>query len=599
MKTKSLILTLLLVLATFQLYGQGIELKSSAYMRVSGAAKILIQDGGLINNGSYTNGNELVTLSGTTAKTISGSSNTTLNDLLISNSGGITTQLGLLTTNNLTIASESKFTIDPTKALTTNGTTALNSAQCLVLRSTELGTASFIDNGTITTNGGLGTAKIERYLTPYTVVSDLKFHFISSPVGADQVIATEFIDLSLPYSTYISDFYKWDEPTNYWINYRTEGNYNGYNSSFGLNFEVGKSYMVAYPAAVTKNFVGVPYTNALGLPLTCSYTADKGNGWNLIGNPFPSSIDWDLVTKGSGMDNALYYYDNSIPGYKYYIQLTGGLGVTGGTKDISPMQGVMVHAKSNTNNTVTIPNAARTHSGLTVFYKSGELTTNILELKLEGNDKSDYARVCFYDLATEDFDGDFDAIKLFSYSSSVPEIYSVTPNNTQLAINTLPISILDGGKVPVGFKVGNAGNYSLTAEKINSFSTSIAITLEDKLTGVFQELNLNPVYNFSASLTDVTDRFVLHFKNATSIPDPINSETFSISATNGNINVATQKSINAEILVTNILGQILMRGNTNGNPITSLNANNLQNGVYIVSLIGNYKVISEKIVVKK
>jgi hypothetical protein len=42
-----------------------------------------------------------------------------------------------------------------------------------------------------------------------------------------------------------------------------------------------------------------------------------------------------------------------------------------------------------------------------------------------------------------------------------------------------------------------------------------------------------------------------------------------------------------------------MRGNTNGNPITSLNANNLQNGVYIVSLIGNYKVISEKIVVKK
>ena len=163
MKTKSLILTLLLVLATFQLYGQGIELKSSAYMRVSGAAKILIQDGGLINNGSYTNGNELVTLSGTTAKTISGSSNTTLNDLLISNSGGITTQLGLLTTNNLTIASESKFTIDPTKALTTNGTTALNSAQCLVLRSTELGTASFIDNGTITTNGGLGTAKIERY----------------------------------------------------------------------------------------------------------------------------------------------------------------------------------------------------------------------------------------------------------------------------------------------------------------------------------------------------------------------------------------------------------------------------------------------------
>jgi hypothetical protein len=464
-----------------------------------------------------------------------------------------------------------------------------------------LGTASFIDNGTITTNGGLGTAKIERYLTPYTVVSDLKFHFIASPVGANQLIATEFIDLSLPYSTYISDFYKWDEPTNYWINYRTEGNYNGYNSSFGLNFEIGKGYMVAYPAAVTKNFIGFPYTNVSGLPVTCTYTADKGQGWNLIGNPFPSSIDWDYLRNsgklGAGMDNALYYYDNASLQYIYYIPLTGGL--AGGTKDIPPMQGVMVHSNSTTNNTVTIPNAARTHLGLGVFYKSEALTTNILELKLEGNGNTDYARVCFYDEATEDFDGDFDANKLFSYSSSVPEIYSVTPNNTQLAINTLPISILDGGTVPLGFKVGNAGNYSLTAEKINSFSTSKAITLEDKLSGVFQELNLNPVYNFSVSLTDATDRFVLHFKKATSIPDPINSETFSISATNGNINVVTQKSVNAEILVTNILGQILMRGNTNGNPITSLNTNNLLNGVYVVSLIGNYKVTSEKIVIKK
>ena len=601
MKTRTLFLTISLLLVSLEFYGQGIEVKPSAYIRVSGATKILVKDGDLINNGTYAKGSETLTFSGTAAKTISGSSNTTVNDLSITNTGGISTQLGLLTTNNLTIASGSKLTIDPAKAVTANGTTALNSAQCLVLKSTAAGTASFIDNGTITTNSGIGTAKIERYLTPYTIVADLKFHYISSPVAADQLIATEFIDLS---SELITDFYKWDESVNLWVNFRNETGYHNLNTSFGddYKFVAGKGYMVAYPAVVTKNFVGVPYTNSLGLPITCTYNADKGKGWNLIGNPFPSSIDWDYLKNnsmlGAGMDDALYYYDNSMPGYKYYINLTGGLGVAGGTKDIPPMQGVMVHANSATNNTVTIPNAARTHSGLGAYYKSDPLTTNILELKLEGNDKTDYARICFYEQATENFDGEFDAIKLFSYSTTVSEIYSVTPNNTQLAINTMPISTMDGGNIPVSLKVRQAGTYTLTAEKTNSFSTSTSIALEDKLTGVFQKLNENPVYSFSSAIADVADRFVLHFKNTTSVPDAQSAETFTVFVNAGNINVLTQNSLNAEILLTNMLGQLLLRGKTNGNASTIINASTLQNGVYIVSLIGNSKVMSEKIVIK-
>ncbi|MFZ4772152.1 MAG: hypothetical protein ACOYLO_18355, partial [Ferruginibacter sp.] len=152
MKTKTLILTLLSLLASLQFFGQGIEVKSSANIFVSGSPIVLLNDAGLINNGNYSKGTETIIFSGTAAKTISGTSNTTINDLSITNTGGITTQLGLLTTKNLTIASGSKFTVDPAKAVTANGTTALNSAQCLVLKSTALGTASFIDNGTITNN---------------------------------------------------------------------------------------------------------------------------------------------------------------------------------------------------------------------------------------------------------------------------------------------------------------------------------------------------------------------------------------------------------------------------------------------------------------
>jgi len=179
-KIQSLIRSIpVLLLMPFASQGQGIDIPTGGSIAVTGAATIEISNGNFINNGTYTKGTETFTMSGvTTPRTISGSSNTTMNDLVISNTGGITTQVGLLTTNNLSIASGSKLTIDPAKAVTAEGTTYLNSAECLVLKSTAAGTASFKDNGTITIAGG-GSMKAERFLAKYNLANDYMFHFLS------------------------------------------------------------------------------------------------------------------------------------------------------------------------------------------------------------------------------------------------------------------------------------------------------------------------------------------------------------------------------------------------------------------------------------
>lgn len=556
--------------------------------------------GNWTNEGTFATGTGTVTFNGTSQQKIGGTVTTlAFNNVTISNTSGV------LLLNNTKVAalniSSGSLTLTAGLSLSASGNTTLGSAQCLILQSDATGTASFIDNGTIT---GSGTAKIERYLTKYAVSTDGMFHFLSSPVGSDQAIMPEFQTMT----NTTDDFYMWDEAQELWINTKL-GNSAPYtwNTAFGAGngaFEPGKGYLVGYDADKVKNFIGKPFTSDGGLTMSCTYHNGVHQGWNLLGNPFPSAIDWDLVkTHNVGMDEALYYYDNIEAKYNYYVGLTGEMGsnyLSSGSRYIPAMQGFMAHVNYlNTTGTVTMKNSDRVHENLNLYYKSSSvLTENVLNISVAGNGRSDDARICFYDQATENFDGDFDAYKLFSNNTSVPELYSVTPDNTELAINTLPLSQMYV-TVPLGFKPGAEGDFTFTADGVSNFPSSTYIILEDLKDGISQKLNDNPVYAFTASPADTSSRFLLHFKDATSVPDLPSKETFTIHFGNGNINIITQPDVNAEIMVSNMLGQVVMQNKTNGNSLTTLNAGNLQNGVYVVSLVGNNKVVSKKIVIEK
>ncbi len=550
------------------------------------------------NGGTFTAGTHTVLFNGT-EQTIGGSSSTTFYNLTIDGSDVslTTTAASGLTTvsNSLVINSGKKLTINPGKALTVNGTFTNNSSSGLVIKSDASGTGSFIDNGQIE---GPGTARIERFLTPYTTqnASDNRFHFLSSPVGTNQTIMPEFQNMT----NNTDDFYMWSETANQWINTKQGANFPyTWNTAFGTGngaFVTGKGYLIAYPSpAKTKNFTGKPFTG--NISINCTST---GGGWNLLGNPFPSAIDWELVSKGDGIDEALYYYENDSPRYKYYVPLTGGIGSStdGGSRYIPAMQGFMVHARTSGTKTVTFKNSDRLHENLNLYYKSSLLTENVLNLSVEGNGSRDDSRVCFYDQATENFDGACDAYKLFSYNSLIPELYTLTTDGSQLAINTLPIA-QKYVNVPVAFIPGTAGTFLFSAEGVSSFPSSTYILLEDLITGTTQNLNDNPVYTFTSDAGDVTNRFILHFKDATSVPDSPTKETFSVFFTDGNINITTQQALNAEIMVTNMPGQVVLRGQTNGNTLTSINAISLQNGLYILSLVEKNKVLSQKIIISR
>lgn len=496
----------------------------------------------------------------------------------------------LAITGALNIGTGTVLTIAAGKALTTLGTTTLNDEECLVLKSDETGTASFIDNGTIS---GSGTSKIERYLTPYIEQdpTDWRYHFLSSPVE-NQAIQTEFVALS----NTTDDFYAWSEPTGMWINTKLESEppYT-WNSAFETSFIQGKGYLVAYPDAEIKNFIGKPYTSASGITMTCTNTSD--GGWNLLGNPFPSAIDWDLVSKGAGMDHALYYYDNEVPVYMYYVRLTGG--IAGGSRYIPAMQGFMVHAKVSNllgPKTITMANTNRVHQSLDLFYKDVAITNNILNISVEGNNMRDEARVCFYEEATMNFDGEFDAYKLFSYNATVPALFSVTPDDTQVAINTLPLSEIYG-TVPVGFMPGTSGNFTFFAEGVSSFSPETYIFLEDKKTGILQKLNDNPSYAFTSGTGDNSDRFLLHFNNATSVNNPDKAGDFIVYSEDGFISIRKTGNQSGRAAVTDMSGRIVADLSITASQPTRINLKG-HTGVFIVSITTANSVSNTKIFVR-
>ncbi|MDO9255930.1 MAG: T9SS type A sorting domain-containing protein [Bacteroidales bacterium] len=561
----------------------------------------LIILGNMIASGTFNHNGRSVSFSGVGGVTFSepqiiSCSATTFQDLIINNPFGViisTPQL-INVSNDLTINSGMLLTISSSSSLTVNGSIVNNAGETgLVINSDETGSGSLITSTA-------APATVQRFLTSYVTVPDKMFHFLSSPVAA-QTIQPEFVAYPILPNTY-TDFYSFDEIENMWINTKAEGEI--WNDAFEDFFEIGKGYLVAYPPGVdpdpintTKNFIGTLNTYPSGIVKTCTYTDGKGNGWNLLGNPFPSAMDWNYITTnglGDGMDNALYYYDNATQNYFYYIQLPGetSSSVGSGQRYIPAMQGFMVHAKTTGTKEVTINNDSRTHLGQSVYYKSADAASNIISLKVSANGYEDEAFIHFNEGATTAFDGEYDAFKLKSYSVKVPELYTISSDGSELAINGLP-ETASKSSIPVYFRTSLDGDYLLSVN-LQNLTNDIVFITDNKLNQV-QDLSLNHEYSFNATTTDEPNRFTLSF-GTLGLDKPTQSK-LDMYTTAGKININGVEG-KADVIVRNMMGQAVQRNTLSGSTLQSIDSGKLPSGVYVVSVVSGKQTVSGKVVVK-
>ena len=354
--------------------------------------------------------------------------------------------------------------------------------------------AASVKQLTLQNNGSFIGAEYLATTLPSLVQRDLTanaFHFIASPV------APTTIGSILPNNqsgVYVRGY---DEPTGNWTNLMAED-----------NTTTGMGYSVTMNAPQTALFSGT--LNADPFNLTLSRQGATGGdsyvGWNLVGNPYPSALDWSAVVAANpdaNFEGAAYIYSGS-----QYIATNG---LNGGIADglIPVGNGFFVKATAN-GASFNIPLAARAHSNHSIYKTT---LPNNLTVAVSGNQFSDKTFIRLHNQATEGFDARWDARKLDG-DEHAPQLYTLA-GDYQLSINELPEK--SETNIPLAVRCGSDGEFTLSFTGLESFPTNSSITLEDKLLGTTQAVDNNTSYHFTYATTHDANRFVIHLAMATGV----------------------------------------------------------------------------------
>jgi hypothetical protein len=423
------------------------------------------------------------------------------------------------------------------------------------------------------------------------------WHFLSSPVPNQSLTSYYGPNQFTPTGSYQDgtgyDFYAWGEPTELWLNQKVSAN--NINS-----FVPGKGYLVAYEdISADKYFGGYDFNSGeVIIPVTAPGLPGKSSngiyaGYNLIGNPYPSSIDWKdrtyLNKNALNYDNSgynMYIWNDAVSNYGAYNDAaTGDAGTNSVGRYIPALQGFFVMAQSD---------------GDFVFNDGARVHNTQLNMK-SGNEQGFRLSVTAPDYAGKDeilldFGHEANhggADKWYSMNATAPSLYVPTAEK-DYSIRFLT-NIADNQMVPLAFKAGLDGEYSMHAD-FNTVEFS-SVKLMDVLTSTVQDLNSNSTYTFTATTNDDANRFNLVFSTL-GISNPEATDGVHVYAYNDILYLETTAKEVALVNVYNLTGQLVMQGKTGGNTLTTLNASALGTGVYVVNVILKEGVVSQKVVIR-
>lgn len=538
--------------------------------------KLLRIGGSVSNNGTFSANEGTVEFNGSAAQTIPASTfaGNLVRNLIINNTAGVTLG-GTLNIADILLAAAGQF----------------NTGGYLTLLSTAEQTALIDGSGA---GEVLGNVTMQRYLE-----SGFGYKYFSSPFQASTV--AEFGD-DLDLNASFPSFYRYEEdvPSSGWVKYTnpsgTLNPFAGYAANFGSS-----------SASKTVDLTGVVNNQTITAPLLYNHNRPYTQGFHLVGNPYPSPIDWDAASgwTRTNIDNAVYYFTNSTTNqytgvYSSYINGISSDGVAGNI--IPSMQGFFIHVSDGSFPApaeLSINNAARTTDLSPVYY--GSSTGRVLRLSAGFNDDepvSDAAVIYFDSRARKTFDQRYDALKMMNTNPAVPNLYAVSADSAKISIRAMAYPSDSVTMQPLGLKTEKDGWVTFNALQMPDLAGLPYIYLWDAKANVYHDLKQAPRYRINLPAGDYQGRFFIVFKKqqATTTTTPVVTETFTTSVTSGTLTIRSKLSSTEKgrLMVSNMLGQILYNQEVNGTNSYTVPAN-LANGIYVVSLQSAQGVYSKKI----
>ena len=401
-------------------------------------------------------------------------------------------------TQNISLTTSLKsLTVNPGAKLTLNNNVFLTVGSLNLLSDATNGTGTFVDQNA---NGGLtvtGTSTVNQSLQ---AASALRTWYITPPVAS----ATPTPALSI--IKYFDETLNTGTATDNWVS--------------TSSMLAQKGYQVVPVAGNDISFSGTLNTGNQNIALTSRTGTANFAGFNLIGNPYPSYLDWNLVTANSGnlalmRSTTMWYRTKSAGVYSFWT--VNGDGVTspnGASPRIPPMQAFWVRANAG-GGSLALTNAMRSHAPATdLLFKvpAAKNTANTLvRLQVSNGTNTDEAVLYLSANASNGLDT-YDAPKMSNNNVAIPEIYT-TVGAEQMVINAMNTLTLDT-PIGLGFVPGNATSFSLTANQISNLPAGVKVILKDNVTTTETDLTDGiSTYQFSP-LQSSSDRFSVIFRSA-------------------------------------------------------------------------------------
>ena len=537
--------------------------------------------GNWINNGSFNRNNEVLVLDGSLVQDIGGTSANDFTNISINKSGGsVSVESNLNLFGTLEILSPTTLDVDGAgnTSIFTLISKAINDSRIAALPAGASIIGNLVFQKYFVGQGKKYWRHISSAVSDATV-ADLQSEIPISGAFTGNDNGKDFGTFSIPANAYPSLYY-YDNNAGLpsgtlddrWIPYPTTSNTeiltNAGTEARGYAIWVRDTGPITYDLNGTVNQQSIDF-----MPTA------HNEGWNLLGNPFPSDIDWDATgwTKTNIQGNTINIWDGTS-----YLTWNGSTGSLGNGL-IAKGQGFWVRASAGTIG-LTATEQVKTASTASTYRTFNTEQPQVLEISVSASGYNDRAYIQFLDTASMNFDN-ADAPKL---QNAIFNLSSASSDSVDLSIN-----VINGAQCAfdIPLKLTDAWNdqYSLSWNVNPDLLTLYQIKLEDTYTQQVYNLNSGDVgfsFDFSdLNSSNIENRFIIHF-TTNSIQEPIASGSQNCASGNAEI-VIKSSQLGVDYTLANNKQEITSISGTGQDLVIQVDSLYLQNGQNIFNLVLN------------
>jgi hypothetical protein len=317
--------------------------------------------------------------------------------------------------------------------------------------------------------------------------------------------------------------------------YYMGNNFNNVTSTTSLNKQFRYNGAYIAPDAATTTATGVLNQGAVTVKLWWNggvTLSDAKTGYNLVGNPYASTIDWDQSSSSNNtagiyapqVSQTIYVFNYANRNYGAYLAGTaGGTGTNNASRYIASGQGFYIKATAATGSSLTFNEVAKTITApnsygpaFTLMSVNKAVINPVMRLKLAKDAiNTDDILLLFEPDSKNGYEPDHDAVRLTGLGNVATLASFAKNSNVMLAINRYN-NIDSNTRIKIYVNVANStGTDTLSISGLNSLDNRYNIFLIDHYKKDSLLFSRYPQYPFNISNADTSsfgaNRFELVF----------------------------------------------------------------------------------------